>query len=45
MIVAEMAARDGEELTFGAYLSVGVPSTLACLFLLTPLVWGIAARL
>ena len=42
IIVAEVAAREGEALGFGAYLRVGAPSTLLCLLVLTPLVWALA---
>ena len=42
LIVAEVGAREGVELTFSAYNRVGLLSTLAILLCGTPLVWGCA---
>jgi len=42
LIVAEVGAREGVELTFSAYNRVGPLSTLAILVAGTPLVWGCA---
>ena len=42
LIVAEVGAREGVEVTFLAYNRVGVASTLAILVAGTPMVWGCA---
>ena len=45
LIVAEGGAKEGVEVSFGAYNRVGVVSTLLLLCLGTPVVWGLAKAL
>lgn len=45
LIVAEGGAKEGVEVTFGAYNRVGVVSTVLLLVLGTPMVWGLAKAL